>query len=195
MPNWCITNYAVEGDEKDIKRLKKMFDRTLARKNQAAKSGFGSGWLGNLLKTFGKNWKEYACRGSFSSPRTDEENPRVFRFETETAWSRCDCVEEIIRERFPGVGIYFFEEEGGSAIFQTNDAAARFFEEQWLVESDDETNYFTDEQMIEFFSKLAGKPFGSTDEAEAWLDDYNNKRILSGCDELILCRKAEIVEE
>ncbi len=59
-------------------------------------------------------------RGDWSDLRLSEDGD-VLYFNTETAWGRASEVEDLIREKFPSIGIYYLEEELGMGIFQTND--------------------------------------------------------------------------
>ena len=193
MPNWAYTNYAVEGDKKEITELNRLFNRTMSMKRPAAKNGFGPGWIGNLVKTFGHNWKEYPCRGTFSIPHLDEKG--VLRFDTETAWGRCDCIELLIKERFPNVNVYFIEEECGMGIFVTNDEKGLYFPDQYIVETtDDDTNYCTEKEAIDLLSKTAGKPFNNISEALEWVKQWNDSRCDDDLTGFITVKKAQLEE-
>jgi hypothetical protein len=193
MPNWCLTNYVIEGDEKDIAAVKSIFDKTLARKTPVADNAYGQGWLGNLLDTFGEPWKAYPCRGNFSEARLDEQGH--FHFVTETAWSRCDCVEQVIKKYFPKVNIYFREEELGNGIFQTNDEQGEFFPEQYIIDSsNDGVKFYTQAKAIETISQLAGKPIGTLKEAKAWTNQHNATVDELKGDNYVYIHRAEIVE-
>ncbi len=194
MPNWCITNYIIEGDTEDISSLKRLIDKALRRKNPVAESSFGPGWLGNLLDVLGENWKVYPCRGELKNPSIDANG--LLHFETETAWSRCDCVEQVIRSRFPNVNILFIEEELGSCIFQTNDEYGKYFPDKYIVgRADDGMEYYSENGVIEAISQLAAKPIPSIEAAIAWTEEHNEIVDDLQGDDFVYIHKAEIINE
>ena len=172
MPNWCFTEYVVKGDEKDIKSLKEIFDSTLEAE-QVAPNDFGPRWLGNLVHKFGKNWETTPCRGTFGNEEIHDGN--MLAFNTTTAWGRCESVEEMIRERFPDVTVWFLEEELGCDIFVTNDADEIIFPEQYIIDiANKGMEYFTKEKALNKISEIAGRTITTFNEAVKWTEEHNN---------------------
>ena len=120
MPNWCSTAYVIEGDAKEIKSLYELMKRLEDMEKPSVKNGFGTTWLGCLVDALGKDWNDVYCRGEWSSLEVDGE---VIRLYTETAWSPCNEVFDLVREKYPSLYYYFQAEEPGMGIYETNDSS------------------------------------------------------------------------
>ncbi len=120
MPNWCTTNYFLTGKDDELKRLAATINR-LPKEKPAAPNDFGPYWLGNIYVLLGKSWEGTECRGWLDpDPWADAcmwpqmpEHKRVvahhgqLRFSTTTAWSRSKDFENLLKEAFPSVEIYY----------------------------------------------------------------------------------------
>lgn len=178
MPNWCLTNYAVTGESKQVKGLYKTMEALQDRKESLLPNGFGKTWLGNLVSDLGFDPEKTQCRGDWSNLKLRTEGGKtVLRFDTETAWCRCSDVEELIQKRFPDVDIYFLSEELGCEIFETNDIGGEnsFFPEQFIIDRPmhDGCEYYTEEGFLQKMSEIAGKTVGSFAEAAEWAAKHN----------------------
>ena len=117
MPNWCATRYACIGDENELQDLYDRMKRLQEMKEPLKPNGFGTAWLGNLVEDLGVDFNTVQCRGSWDDPTLEN---TVLRFSTETAWYRCTEVEDLIREKFPSIEIFFICEEPGMCIYEKN---------------------------------------------------------------------------
>lgn len=162
MPNWCFTNYAIYGDEKPLRSLYNKMKRLEKRKESLLPNGFGKNWLGNLVKRLGGNPGIVSCRGDWTNLKFDHEDGfPVLHLDTQTAWSRCKVVEQLIlswcKDKYGDTpSIFFISEELGNGIFETNDKKGDVFPEQVIV--DDEQNgieYFTEKAAIEYLAAKA----------------------------------------
>ncbi len=195
MPNWCFTNYVLTGEKKEIKNLYEKMKRLQERKTPLVPNGFGTSWLGCLVKRLGANPKAVWCRGDWSDLRLSEDELTLY-FNTETAWGRASEVEDLIREKFPSIGIYYLEEELGMGIFQTNDSTGKWFSDTIIM--DDETDgmeYFTEKEALERISKLKGTEVSTWAEAEEFIDKYNLAQEAAETDRRIWLHRAAICED
>ena len=191
MPNWCMTSYALIGDRREVRSLYNKMKHLQERKTPLAPNGFGSAWLGCLVKRLGKDPQSVYCRGSWSNLTLSEEG--VLRFDTEHAWSRPDEVEELIREVYPSISIYFLEEELGMDIFQTNDISGEFFKQTIIIDEESEgMEYYDEEGALKHLSELMGRSVTSWDEATEAVTEINDAQDESGGEGHIWLHKADI---
>ena len=191
MPNWCTTSYALTGGRKEVRSLYNKMKRLQERKTPLVPNGFGTTWLGCLVKALGGDPEKVYCRGQWSGLRLTPEG--VLFFDTEHAWSRPAEVEMLLEKAYPSLRIYFLEEELGMDIFQTNDATGEYFKEQVIIdEESDGMEYYTEEAALVHLTELAGKPITSWEEAEAFTNAINEAQDEGEGEEHIWLHKAEI---
>ena len=103
-------------------------------------------------------------------------------------------MELIIEKNYPSISIYFLEEELGMDIFQTNDEAREYFKQQIIIDEESEgMEYYTEEDAFKHLSKLAGKPIKTWEEAEFFLEAYNETQDETEGEEHIWIHKADLV--
>ncbi len=172
MPNWCITNYAITGDTRDIRSLYRKMKNLQDRPESLLPNGFGKTWLGNLVKRLGGNPNSISCRGEWMNLSLRDANTLLF--DTESAWSRAEEVEQIISNNYD-VSIWFLSEEFGCGIFETNDEDGTFFPEQFIIDRPvhDGCEYYTEEAFLQKMSEIAGETVGSFTEAAEWAEKHN----------------------
>jgi hypothetical protein len=133
------------------------------------KNGFGSSWLGCLVEALGSSWEKVHCRGEWSCL---EMNDNIITFCTETAWSPCTEVFDLIKSQFPSIEIFYLSTEPGCELFETNDAEGRFFPERYIVDlctTDGEyrTEYFEElEDALKWIEKMTDRKVSSEEEVE-----------------------------
>jgi len=163
MPNWCITDYVAVGEKADIERLRKNLDDAFNTECRI-ENGFGNWWLGNILDLHGLDWQEYNCRGEvtqLSEIEYDfyEEGQSHFTFQTWTAWRPCYEALKAIEAIYPEVELYWFAEEPGCELLETNDLSGKYHPERVklrVTESDGdvwEEYYSTEEELLEILNK------------------------------------------
>lgn len=203
MPNWCFTNYKIYGDEKSLRSLHSKMKRLQDRKESLLPNGFGKNWLGNLVKRLGGDPGTIYCRGEWTNLNLTRENGHpVLLFDTQTAWSRMDDVEYLIRsfyeDRGEDVSIFFLSEELGNGLFETNDCDGSVFPEQVIVDDEAvELNYFTEEAAIEYLAAKAlddgyAAPVTTWDEAVAYAEQRNDTADEEDTQTHIWLHKAEL---
>lgn len=130
MPNWCMTEYAITGDEQEVKALYELMTELDEREEPLVKSDFGTTWLGCLVQALGGNWEEVRCRGSWNNLEFFDD---YLSFMTETAWVPCNETFDLIRKRFPSLEYYYQAEEPGYNLYETNDMEGVFFPDRFSV--------------------------------------------------------------
>ena len=189
MPNWCTTSYALTGGRKEVRSLYRKMKRLQERKTPLVPNGYGTRWLGCLVKSLGADPEKVYCRGEWSNLALKD---GLLRFDTVHAWSRPAEVEMLIEKAYPSLKIYFIEEELGMDIFQTNDATGEYFKEQIIIDEEpDGMEYYTEEAALRRLSELAGSPVSDWEEAEAFVNAINDSQDESGSDGHIWIHKAE----
>ena len=191
MPNWCFTQYAITGERKEVRSLYNKMKILQERKTPLVPNGFGTTWLGCLVKSPGKDPTGVYCRGQWSNLKLSDGD--VLTFDTEHAWSRPCEVEDLIRSRYPSLDIYFLEEELGMEIFQTNDEGGTFFPETVILDDEsDGMEYFTVAEALKRISELKGAPVTDWEEAEEFLYKYNLAQDAAGTERHIWPHRADI---
>lgn len=131
MPNWCSTAYAIEGNAKELKKLYDLMNGLQERKEPSVPNGFGTAWLGCLVDAFGGNWKEVFCRGNWYNLQFDG---NVLTFNTETAWSPCNDVFDMVCEKYSALRYFYQSEEPGMGLYCTNDEDGKYFPDRFYVD-------------------------------------------------------------
>lgn len=164
MPNWCSTAYAIEGDAKEVKSLYDLMNGLQKQEEPSVPNGFGTAWLGILVDALGENWENVFCRGSWYDLEFDG---RVLTFNTETAWSPCNEVFDMVCKKYPTLSYFYRSEEPGMALYCTNDKEGRYFQDRFVVElCTSEEEYYT-----EYFSNLQSM--------YEWLEDICDMQVQS----------------
>lgn len=150
MPNWCSTAYAIEGNAKELKKLYDLMNGLQERKEPSIPNGFGTAWLGCLVDALGENWEKVHCRGDWNNLQFDG---NVLTFNTETAWSPCNEVFDMVCEKYPTLHYFYQSEEPGMGLYCTNDEEGKHFPDRFYVDvciSEEEyyTEYFSDLQSV-----------------------------------------------
>ncbi len=176
MPNWCYTSYTFVGEEKELKELHDIMKGLEERSEPLVENGFGKSWLGCLVEVLGKNWKDVWCRGDWNNLELSAD---TLKFTTETAWSAADEVMELICEKYPSLSYYYYTEEPGMGIYQTNDDYGEYYPDRYYVDlcTDDgcyQQGYFTAlDDAISWIGKMTEQEFKSEDEVNAYFDEIS----------------------
>lgn len=148
MPNWCYTNYVVEGRESEVTALHKIIQDLEAKEESLLPNGFGKLWLGNLVHTLGGDWKKIYCRGQILDYSLES---GILRLTVESAWGEMDETRHFIQSKYPGLKIIYQAEESGMCIFETNDKDGTYFPEKWILDwCDEKKNLY----LYEYFQDL-----------------------------------------
>lgn len=171
MPNWSYTSYVIVGDSKQLNSLYRIMKNLQDMDKSLLENGFGTTWLGNLVHRLGADPSKVYCRGDWSN--LEKKKGRI-TFDCEHAWARPYEVEDLIKERYEGLEIYFITEELGMGIFQTNDESGAFFKETVIIDGEDSgMEYYTDAQALKALAEMTSRAVSSWEDAEDAVTAYN----------------------
>ena len=154
MPNWAYTSYRIVGKTEEVNDLYSKIQQLQNMEEPLEPNGFGNLWLGCLLTILGG--KVY-CRGKIIDFSLDD---GVLSINTETAWSEMQEVRQFIQQNYPSLEIFYYEEEPGWGIYQTNDHDKRFFSFRYILDDleGDGPEYYDDtDSLLKAASEIFGK--------------------------------------
>ena len=174
MSNTCFTTYKVVSEnKKDVTKLFKTIKRLDGRKTPLVKNGWYDPklWLGCLVKALGGDPNKVYCRGTITFYEMEDD---VLTLNTETAWAEMSEARHFIESCFPGMKIYYIEEESGCEIFNTNDSEGIYFKDRYYLDGFDDSEYFeTLEEAAKYVKEIVGHDVEATFKAiEDALNDY-----------------------
>lgn len=175
MPNWCFTNYVVEGERSEINRLRKKMEWLQGMEKPLEPSDFGQRWLGCLVVAFGGDWNKIHCRGSWSSlDEFGKPDETRLTFSTETAWAPMGETIDFLKQKFPLLQFYYMAEEQNMSVYITNDSEGKYFPERFYVEicvnDNYDSEYFTkSEDVWAWIKERTG--CSSEEEVDKWTEE------------------------
>ena len=174
MSNTCFTTYKVVSEnKKDVTKLFKTIKRLDGRKTPLVKNGWYDPklWLGCLVKALGGDPNKVYCRGTITFYEMEDD---VLTLNTETAWAEMAETRHFIESCFPGMKIYYIEEESGCEIFNTNDSEGIYFKDRYYLDGFEESEYFeTLEEAAKYVKEIVGHEVEATVKAiDKALSDY-----------------------
>lgn len=157
MSNTCFTTYKVVSEnKKDVTKLFKTIKRLDGRKTPLVKNGWYNPklWLGCLVKALGGDPQKVYCRGTITFYEMEDD---VLTLNTETAWAEMSETRHFIESCFPGMKIYYIEEESGCERFYTNDGEGIYFNDRYYLDGFDDSAYFeTLSEAAEYVKEIVG---------------------------------------
>ena len=174
MSNTCFTTYKVVSEnKKDVTKLFKTIKRLDGRKTPLVKNGWYDPklWLGCLVKALSGDPNKVYCRGTITFYEMEDD---VLTLNTETAWAEMSEARHFIESCFPGMKIYYIEEESGCEIFNTNDSEGIYFKDRYYLDGFDDSEYFeTLEEAAVYVKEIVGHEVEATVKAiDKALSDY-----------------------
>ena len=163
-------SYAIEGLQKDLEQIQQAINKAIPDK---------------------EHWSEWKACEYLDIPITDDkcrlggeisEEPTikdgVMRFWAEERWGLQDF-EELLRQKFPDIKVYWVVEESGCEVYCTNDKEGKYFPERYWVDTaqDDiyQSEYFiTEEAMYKWLSEITNGRVKSAEDVEAFNSDYED---------------------
>lgn len=102
----------------------------------------------------------------------------TMEFYAEERWGLQDF-EELLRQKFPNIKVYWMVEEPGCEIYCTNDKESKYFSERVYVDTCIDgvydSEYFKDEETAyKWLSDLTNGRVKSAEDAEAFNADYED---------------------
>ena len=119
MPNWSNCIYRIKGKRKHLRNLNSILNKLGKRKNPLEDSDFGNYWLGCLVKALGSSWREVdGCRGEIYSYNLYKD---YLEINFEVAWSESKELRDFLERYYNNeIKIWFYQEEPGCGVFETN---------------------------------------------------------------------------
>ena len=157
MANWAYTSYRMVGKKEEVTDLYNKIQQLQNMNEPLEPNSWGTLWLGCLVTILGGNWNEIYCRGHIIDFSLED---GVLSIETETAWGEMDEVRHFIEKVYPALKIYYYEEECGCEIYQTNDRHGHFFPERFILDDfeGDGPEYYNDtDSLLKAASEIFGK--------------------------------------
>ncbi|MGN3987009.1 hypothetical protein ACOT15_16795, partial [Bacteroides fragilis] len=184
MPNWNTTDYTLYGNKENIKRLytdlKKTVDIDRTKESKPFTFLGNSYWLGYIKKSLlPEVEEELPVRGEISYIEEDIEDHdndmASLKLTTETAWVACSELMDKIAGKYD-LQLFYYSEEPGCEIFETNDLEGQFYSFRYMVDSEKEgiEYYDTFEQVAEAIAKMTGIRLNNISEADDKLSAFNN---------------------
>ena len=173
MPNWSFNTYKCVGDIKEILDLNNKLMELDNMKEPLEPNGFGNLWLGCLVKILDGDIEKIYCRGDITEFSYNEEN-NVLTIDTQTAWAEMDEVRHFIEKVYPGLKIYYYEEEPGMEIYQTNDKHGHFFPQRYILDDLDGegSEYYDDiDSLLKSASEIFDKELKTMADLEEIVEE------------------------
>ena len=134
--------------------------------------------------------------GEITEEPTWDENTGALRFWSEERWGLQDF-EELLRQKFSDIKVYWVVEESGCEVYVTNDKEGKYFPERYWVDTaqDDiyQSEYFkTEEAMYKWLSEITNGRVKSKEDVETFNSDYED----SGAEDenFIIIHEFEVVD-
>lgn len=174
MSNTCFTTYKVVSEKKkDITKLYKTLQRMTKRKTPIVPNRWYDAklWLGCLVKALGGDPDKIYCRGTITHFEMED---GILSIDTETAWAEMEETMHFIESCFPGMKIYYIEEESGCERFYINDNEGIYFKSRYYLDGFEESEYFeTLDEAAKYVKEIVGHEVEATFKAiEAALNKY-----------------------
>lgn len=143
-----------------------------------------SGWVCSVFANIKKSLlpdveEELPARGEISyieEEIEDHDNDMAsLKLTTETAWVACSELMDKIAEKYD-LQLFYYSEEPGCGIFETNDVEGQFYSFRYMVDSEKEgiEYYDTFEQVAEAIADMTGIRLNNISEADDKLSAFNN---------------------
>ena len=157
MPNWAYTSYRIVGKKEEVQDLYSKIQQLQNMEEPLEPNGFGNLWLGCLVTILGGDWNKIYCRGHIIEFSLDD---GILSINTETAWSEMQEVRQFLQQTYPSLKIFYYEEEPGWGIYQTNDHEKRFFPFRYILDDFEGVGpeYYNDpDSLLKAASEIFGK--------------------------------------
>ena len=179
MPNWCVTNYVVEGEKEELDDLYQKMKGLQEMEQPLVENGFGQTWLGRLVQSLGADPEDVGCRGNWDELERCED---TLRFDFWSAWSPSYDVIELLREKYPSLSFFYRAIEPGNRLFQKNDSCGKYFPENiWAVMDGDEYFAADKEEMLKKMKETYNLPehLSSLEEVESYIEESEDHDFFS----------------
>lgn len=135
MANWCMTNMIIAGEKCELRKLRALILKWTSK--EYVKNGFGEPWLGNIVLGAGFMIDDFECRGNVLSVGSiyDLDGLPYFEIEYESAWQPMPEMWYSVTDKYaPNCKVYWYAEEPGFELYQSNDIHHVFFSDTYAVD-------------------------------------------------------------
>lgn len=191
MPNWCETNYTLTGERKALESVYELMRNLEDREKPEIENDFGATWLGCLVHALGHDWQNISCRGSWTNLSLKGD---TLTFTTWSAWTPPTDVVDLIQQKFPEIDYFYYAEEPGNCLYETNDIEGKYYPFRYLLEytRDEEWymgQYTTSESLLKAINQQTGKHFRNINEAKHYSDTLRHS---SDVDDYFVIHKIDL---
>lgn len=184
MSNLNTTDYTLYGNKENVTRLYNDLKNTvdIDRSKESKPFTFlgNSYWLGYIKKTLLPDVQEdIPARGEITWMEEyidyHDNNMASFKLTTETAWVACSELMDKIAEKYD-LQLFYYSEEPGCGIFETNDTEGLFYSFRYMVDSEEDgiEYYESFEQVADVIENKTGIRLNDISEADERLSAFNN---------------------
>lgn len=155
MANECYTIYKVTGNTNQVNDL-------YAKMKNITQKHDSSIWANDFFSAINNSNNFMYARCRIYDDFEIENN--VLTFITTSAWNRCNDIEYYIKEAYPLLDVYFFEQDACGGLFRTNDVSSKFFSERYLLYNYSVKLNFTDlDSLLSYASEIFKTEIKSVD--------------------------------
>lgn len=183
MANYVFSNYVIEGKKSELDEFESLLRRleSMEEKDFPVKDiSWGSRWLGFIVNELGGDLDQYNCKGEwFGLERRSDD---ALAIDIDSAWWPPEDLMNLIADKWPSFNYYFYHEEPGSEMFETNDVNGKYFprryrlfgyipiknEEGEMEEVGFEEYPASEKDVINYVSTNLQHPIKSIDDIDAW---------------------------
>lgn len=180
MANWCDTRYTLMGDKQELDAVYELMYGLETMEKPRVENDFGNTFLGCLVDMLGGDWENASCRGEWGDLKRLDDR---ITFCTSTAWAPLNEVWDMLCKRYPSVRYYYYAEEPGCNIYETNDATGLYYPNRFKAEYSSsfdraagfpgvEAYFTTRDEAMAWIKERLGIDFSSSDEREKLLKIY-----------------------
>lgn len=143
MANYCISNYVFTGKEEEISKLYSILTECFNTESLEDE------WIGKIAMQIGLSPDNVYCRGWVRN--INLKTKQILKLVTESAWSPCFQLFDLISKKFPSINYYFKATEPNCDVYLTNDREKKFFKygaKYKLLNEDDINKHIIVERYI-----------------------------------------------
>lgn len=168
MPNWCSTTYKIVGKKEEVTAINELLNTLKA--NHTEPSSFVGINLWEVVEALGGDLTTVSCRGSILSYELSDD---VLRIDQQTAWNECADFRHFLEKVYQHIKIFYQEQETMEDLFYTNDHTGKYFPERYMLDTEEEPEYFTSlKDTMKRIEEITGTHIKTEDDMNEALDLY-----------------------
>lgn len=177
MANTASVEYYIEGEEKELEQIYNILE-DLYRGNIKPKENTSYNWGGNICLAVGDDNTKYADMRCFID-WYELEKGDYLHLSTSEAWGVTDFIV-MLKNNFPSIKAYYFCEENGCEVYETNDFEKKYFDEECVLDYEisgecDTARFMTEGDALSFLSNALQIEDLTIDKLEEWNKSNNTE--------------------